>query len=91
MGLRDCTLIASECEISWRLLLKEHCLSAHKVVMARYHGYDPASWLAGYTDSAAHIPMPEQHQIRALINGSSQREQHFRRRFGDTLQTRSRC
>ena len=89
LGLRGCTLIASECEITGSgLLLREHCFSAHKIVMARRRGFDPDSWVAGYTDSPADIPMLERCRTRVLINGSSQRERHFRRRFGDTLQTR---
>lgn len=64
MGLRDCTLIASECEITGHgLLLKEHCFSAHKVVMARHRGYDPGSWVAGYNDSAENDGR-EQHQYQ---------------------------
>jgi phosphatidylglycerophosphatase C len=89
LGLRDCTLIASECEITGGgLLLREHCFSAHKVVMARRRGFDPGAWVVGYTDSAADIPMLEHCRTRVLINASSRREQHFRGRFGDTLQTR---
>lgn len=89
LGLRDCTLIASECEITGSgLLLREHCFSGHKVVMARRRGFDPSSWVIGYTDSRADIPMLEYCRTRVLINGSSRSEQHFRGRFGDTLQTR---
>lgn len=89
IGIENAKVIGSKLKvINGALLLKKHCYQANKLEMAMASGMDISTWIVGYSNSRADIPILRECSSKVLVNVPVNKLNEFRKHLEEPIQAR---
>jgi phosphatidylglycerophosphatase C len=90
LGINRVKSIGSQCRVCCgALVFTQHCYHKNKVRMARLAGLDPKTWIRGYSDNTADIPMLELCHTQVLVNAAPEKLRKFKSRLNGQIEFRA--